>query len=99
MTGWIILAIVLLFVLLCFHVALREVLLQTSDGEIERELARNGRLERTRWMIGRQLDLATVVQWKSTAIQCAIVAMQEKNTEQEIAAAIRQSFEVKFPAT
>jgi dynein light chain LC8-type len=33
------------------------------------------------------------------AIQCAIVAMQEKNTEQEIAAAIRQSFEVKFPAT
>ena len=75
MTGWIILAIVLLFVLLCFHVALREVLLQTSDGEVERELARNGRLERTRWMIGRQLDLATVVQWKSTAIQCAIVLL------------------------
>ena len=33
------------------------------------------------------------------AIKCAITAMQEKNTEQEIAAAIRQSFEVKFPAT
>ena len=75
MTGWIILAIILLFVFLCFHVALREVLLQSSDGEIERELARLGRLERTRWMIGRQLDLATVVQWKSTAIQCAIVLL------------------------
>ena len=75
MTGWIILAIVLLFVLLCFHVALREVLLQSSDGELERDLARSGRLERARWMIGRQVDLATVVQWKSTAIQCAIVLL------------------------
>ena len=75
MSGWIVLAIIVLFVLLCFHVALREVLLKGSDGELERELAQYGRLERTRWMIGRQLDLANVVQWKSTAIQCAIVLL------------------------
>ena len=75
MSGWIVLAIIVLFVFLCFHVALREVLLKGSDGELERELAQCGRLERTRWMIGRQLDLANVVQWKSTAIQCAIVLL------------------------
>ena len=75
MSGWIVLAIIVLFVFLCFYVALREVLLQSSDGELERELAQSDRLERARWMIGRQLDLATAVQWKSTAIQCAIVLL------------------------
>ncbi|MEE2681267.1 MAG: hemolysin family protein [Planctomycetota bacterium] len=75
MSGWIVLAIIVLFVFLCFYVALREVLLQSSDGELERELANSDRLERGRWMLGRQLDLATAVQWKSTAIQCAIVLL------------------------
>ena len=75
MSLWVILVIAVFFVVLCLQIAVREILLQSSDVEIERELARSGRLERTRWIIGRQLDLATSVQWKSAMVQTIIVLL------------------------
>ena len=75
MSLWVVLVIAVFFVVLCLQIAVREILLQSSDVEIERELARSGRLERTRWIIGRQLDLATSVQWKSAMVQTIIVLL------------------------
>jgi CBS domain containing-hemolysin-like protein len=53
------LLVVVLFVLLVMASALHAALLSTSDGMLERRLESTGRLERKRWIIGRQAELAS----------------------------------------
>ena len=60
MTWWILLILVFMFIVLVWHSAIHHALLDTPDSVLERHLAQNGRLERDRWLIGKQRGLAAL---------------------------------------
>lgn len=66
MTGWILVILVFMVGILAWTSAVKQALLNTSDGALERRLAELGRLERSRWVIGRQRSLASYL-----AVKCA----------------------------
>ena len=66
MTGWILVILVFMVGMLAWTSAIKQALLGTSDGALERRLAELGRLERSRWIIGRQRSLASYL-----AVKCA----------------------------
>ena len=66
MTGWILVILVFMVGILAWTSAVKQALLVTSDGALERRLAELGRLERSRWIIGRQRALASYL-----AVKCA----------------------------
>lgn len=58
MNLWLLLALILVLLSLVLVAALQDALRDASDGALERSLAKRGRLERTRWLIGLQPRLA-----------------------------------------
>ncbi len=72
MTGWILVILVFMVGILAWTSAVKQALLVTSDGALERRLAELGRLERSRWVIGRQRALASYLSVKCAA-QSALI--------------------------
>ena len=66
MTGWILVILVFMIGVLAWTTAVKQALIGTTDGALERRLAELGRLERSRWIIGRQRALASYL-----AVKCA----------------------------
>jgi CBS domain containing-hemolysin-like protein len=75
LTWWIVVLIVLSFVSLIMSSALHGALQSSSDGALERQLAKRGRLERSRWLIGRQDELASYMAVKRVGCMIILVAL------------------------
>ena len=75
MTWWILVLLILFFISLVLSSALQGALLNSSDGALERQLAKRERLQRSRWLIGRQEQLASWVAVKRVISMTILVAL------------------------
>jgi putative hemolysin len=75
LTWWILVLIILFFVFLIMSSALHGALQDSSDGALERQLAKRGRLERSRWLIGRQGELASWMAVERVGCMIILIAL------------------------
>ena len=75
MIWWMVLLVILCFVLVVLASALHVALLTSPDGVLERHFAKKGRLERSRWLIGRQDELASWMAVERLLCEFVLVAL------------------------